>query len=203
VRRFLESLSGKLVCHAVAVALVMPFVVLASVRQAQAQGGIANDPQWAVLDFVDKSNSSKRANTNLGADAADRLLEELTKSIDTVRGANKYGVIPRDQVSRAIETLGLQNPVVDRTSQIRLAQELSASRMVVGEIANWGVHNVPGGKQAVVAITIRILDASSGISINGADGKGTSSVRSASVDDKVILGEATADGFGFEYEVKL
>lgn len=188
MRRFLESLPGRVVCHVVAVALVAPFTVLASMRQANAQGGLVNDVRWAVVDFVD--GSKNRTATAYGKEGAERVQDELTKYRETARVSDRFELVPRDTIDRAIETLSLEKPVVDTTSLLRLAQEVQASRLVTGTIQGVKINNVNGGKQAVVGVVIKLIDAASGLAVNGAAVEGKSAIRSGNADDAVIVGEA-------------
>jgi len=167
VRRFLESLPGRVVCHVVAVALVAPFTVLASMRQANAQGGLVNDVRWAVVDFVVNSKV-RTTNMTFGKEGAERVQDELTKFRETARVSDRFELVPRDTIDRAIETLALEKPVVDSTSLLRLAQEVQASRIVTGDIVGVSIANVQGGKQAVVGVIIKLIDAASGLAVNGA-----------------------------------
>ena len=146
MRRILNTLPGRLVCHLVVIALVVPIVSLALMRQAQAQ--LTSDARWAVVDFADKSKNS--TDFKFGGVAADMLQLELAKSRDTARGNDRFDLESRESVSRAVETLGLQVPVTDSTSLMRLAQELRVSKIVTGDVVEWGINDVNGGKQAIV-----------------------------------------------------
>jgi len=156
-------------------------------RTADAQG-LVNDVRWAVVDFVDKTPGS--ANIGLGSEAAARVQDELSKFRETARASDSFDLLPRDQVTRAIEQIGASQPITDPTTLMRVAQEMQASRLVVGEISGYKVNVVNGGKQATVGVLIRVLDSASGLAVNGASVEGRSSVRPANTDDKVIIGEA-------------
>ncbi len=187
MRRILNTLPGRLVCHLVVLALVVPIVSLALMRQAQAQ--LTSEVRWAVVDFADKS---KNVDSKYGGIAADMLQLELAKQRDLARGNDRFDLESRESVTRAIESLGLQQPVTDSTSLMRLAQELRVSRIVTGEVVEWGVNDVNGGKQAVVGVKVIIYDAASGFAINGAVSSEKSSIRAGNVDTKILVSEALA-----------
>ena len=98
MRRILNTLPGRLVCHLVVIALVVPIVSLALMRQAQAQ--LTSEVRWAVVDFNDKSKNSQE--NKFGGTAADMLQLELAKSRDTARGPDRFDLESREIVTRAV-----------------------------------------------------------------------------------------------------
>ena len=157
--------------------LVLPFVCLFSVVRAHAQ--IQAQPSWAVVPFVNKSSGGG----NYGPIASQAIYEELSK-------LGKYDLRPPDEVNRTITTLGLQTPVTDDTSLLRLSNELRVSTIVTGEVVGWGVQSVAGGKQAEVGIRVLVRDVASGLGINGAAIDAKSSVRSANTPVETLVSEA-------------
>jgi hypothetical protein len=180
LRRFVASLPGKVVCHTVVTALVLPFLTLATFSRAEAQ--IQVQPTWAVVDFVNRAPAGKGGD-KIGAMAADAIATELSNT-------GKYDVTPREQVNREIDQLNLVRPVVDQTSLYRLATGVSATALVTGEVVNWQVRPNGNGKQADVAVRAIVRDVASGLPINGSAQGASSSVRPGDTPDEVLLNEA-------------
>lgn len=178
MRRFVASLSGKVVCHIVCLALLMPILTLISVSRAEAQ--IQTLPSWAVVDFV---NRSGKGGDRIGVVAADAVANELSKT-------GRYDVTPREQVARAIQSLNLVTPVTEQTSLFRLATEVQATALVTGEVVNWQIRPVSNGKQADVIIRSVVRDVASGLPVNGSAQSASSSVRPGDTPDEVLLAEA-------------
>lgn len=178
MRRFVASLPGKVVCHLVVTALLMPILTLISVSKAEAQ--IQTLPSWAVVDFV---NRSGKGGDRIGVVAADAVANELSKS-------GRYDVTPREQIARAIQSLNLVTPVTEQTSLFRLATEVQATALVTGEVVNWQIRPVSNGKQADVIIRSVVRDVASGLPVNGSAQSASSSVRPGDTPDEVLLAEA-------------
>ena len=177
MRRFINSLPGRAICQLVVVALVLPFLSIFPAANAVAQ--IQAQPRWAVVEFVNAGKGGQA----IGATAADAVYSELAKT-------NKYDLEPVESVNRAIDQLGLVKPVNDKTSLLRLAQELKVSTLVTGTVANWQVRTVPGGRQADVAVKVMALDVASGLPINGALINEHSAVRAGDPADETLIAEA-------------
>ena len=175
MRRFIQSLPGKLIAHVAAFALLLPSLSLMFVGKAFAQ--LQNLPTWAVVDFVSKKGGS------FGTTAAEAVAGELAKT-------GKYDVVPQETVKRSMDTLGLQTPVTETTSILRLAQDLRASTVVRGELVDYQIKSVGGGKQASVALRVIVIDAASGLPVNGAALTGTSTVRTGDVSDETLVADA-------------
>jgi hypothetical protein len=184
VRRFLNSTPGRLICHLVAIALVLPFLTLVAATRAEAQ--LRDIPRWAVVDFVNKTQNGN----NYGALAAQKVADELSLYAQRLPSREQFVVAPTEEVRRAVETLGLQQPVTDRTSLLRLAQELNVRRIVTGEVVGYGVRDVSGGKQAVVGVRVIIINAASGLPENGAAEEGLSTVRPAATEPEILIADA-------------
>lgn len=178
LRRFVASLPGKVVCHTVVTALILPFLTLLSVSRAEAQ--IQTLPSWAVVDFVNRSN---KGGDQIGVLAADSVANELAKT-------GKYDVTPREQVARAIQALNLVTPVTESTSLFRLATEVQATALVTGEVVNYMIRPVANGKQAEVIVRAIVRDVASGLPVNGGAQSAQSSVRPGDTPDEVLLQEA-------------
>jgi hypothetical protein len=179
VRRFFNTRPGRLICHLLALALALPSFAWLSISGAQAQ--IQAQQRWAVIDF-----SSRRAmpeGVAFGTEAAQRVYDELAKT-------GRYDLEPPDTVRRTVEQLGLQTPVTEQTSLLRLAQEMRVATLVTGEVVGWGVRQVNGGKQAVVAVRVLVLDVASGLPVNGAAEEAMSTVRPPTTADDVLISEA-------------
>ncbi|MCW5943592.1 MAG: hypothetical protein KIS66_15275 [Fimbriimonadaceae bacterium] len=181
MRRFVNSLPCKVTCHLVIAGLVMPFLTLLTANRAFAQ--TTQRPRWAVVDFVD---SSKKGGDNLGAVASEAVNAELVK-------IGKYDVEPQETVARKAAELGLQQPVTDKTSLMRLAQDLRVGTLVAGEVKAWDIKNVDLGKRASVVVRVVIYDVASGIPINGAALQSSSSVRPSDAPNDALLRDAIAN----------
>ena len=166
MRRFIKSLPGKAVGQLVVMALLLPSLTLMLLGKAEAQ--LTTQPTWAVLPFV--VNPKLAGVANLGTTAADAVASELSKT-------NQYDVVPSEQVKRAAENLGLQLPLTDPTSLLRLAQEVRASTIVTGDVVDYKIVQTGGGRQAVVAMNVKVTDVASGLPINGAGVSARSTVR--------------------------
>jgi hypothetical protein len=175
VRRFIQSLPGKLIAHLAVLSLMLPSLSLMFVGNAYAQ--LQSLPTWAVVEFVNKKGG------NYGAVAAEAVASEFAKT-------GKYDVVPQETIKRSMETLSLQSPVTDTTSILRLAQDLRAQSVVRGEVVDFQVKNVTGGKQATVAMKVIVIDAASGLAVNGSALTANSTVRSGDVSDETLIAEA-------------
>lgn len=184
MRRFLNTLQGRAVCHFVVMALVLPVVTLLSIAKSQAQ--VVTAGRWAVVPFANRA----KVTGNYGVEAAQKINDEFTKVFSNLPPDQRPDVIPPDSVTRAIETLNLAQPVTEQTSLLRLANELGATTLVTGEIVGWGVGNVTGGSQASIGIRVLVIDVASGLPINGAAVAQKSSIRGGNVTPDTLVSEA-------------
>jgi len=145
----------------------------------RAEAQLQTLPSWAVTDFVDQKNR----NSKFGQIAAEAVSSELAKT-------QVYDVQPQESVARALDTLTLQKPVTDVTSLMRLAQELRVTTIVRGEVIDYAVRRVSGGKQASVVLRTVAVDAASGLDVNGATVQTTSTLRAGDVPDETLIAEA-------------
>jgi hypothetical protein len=176
VRRFINSVLGKAICHVLTLALIMPFCSLVMVSRAEAQ--LQTLPTWAVVEF-EVLNGPKE----LGSVAAESVANELART-------GKYDVVPQETMKRTMESLALQAPVNDMTSLLRLAAEVRATTIVRGQVVNSRVRSEGGGKKADVLMRVEVVDVASGLPVNGAALSASSSVRASTVEDATILNEA-------------
>jgi hypothetical protein len=115
VRRFVDTIAGRALCHLAAMALVLPTVTLTVAGRAEAQ--VQQLPSWAVTEFRDlKSPGSK-----YGQVAADAVAGELAKT-------NRYDVVAQETVKRSIETLGLSSPLQGLVNLTRVGQDVRSTR---------------------------------------------------------------------------
>ncbi len=177
MRRFITSLPGKVIGQVVIAALVLPSVTLALFTRASAQ--IATLPSWAVTEFVNKKSSG----TTYGVVAAKALASELAKT-------GHVDVVPDDTMSGAIGRLAISSPPDGLVNLLRLGQEVGATSVTRGEIVDYRVQAAGGGRQASVIIRVVIYDVASGLPVNGAALRGVSSVRSGTVSDETLVGDA-------------
>lgn len=178
MKRFIQTRPGQAVSFVTAIALVLPFLTLATVRPAAAQ--LETMPVWAVVEF---SDLSKKPVEGIGQMAAEAISAELAKS-------NRYDVLPTDTVNRTAADLGLQMPVRRPDELIRLGQNLRAQTIVSGEIVNTRIVTNGDQKRADVLVRIEVRDVASGLSVNGAALSSSSAQRSIDVDDASLFRDA-------------
>jgi len=189
MRRFINSLAGRVVSHVVAASLILPTFSLAVAFSATtAKAGASQSvelPEWAVVDF----DNRKEKGTKFGEVAAEAISSSLAKN-------PKYDVKPRDTVVRGVETLGLSQPIPTVTSLLRVGQEIfnrnsRASKTIIsGEIVDYVVQKVNGGKLARASMRVVCYDIASGLPINGSATYGVSTVRAGDVSDEVLINDA-------------
>jgi len=177
VRRFITSLPGTVIGHVVIAALILPSVTLALFTRASAQ--IATLPSWAVTEFVNKKSSG----TTYGVVAAKALSSELAKT-------GHVDVVPDDTMSGAIGRLAITSPPDGLVNLLRLGQEVGASSITRGEIVDYRIQPAGGGRQASVVIRVVVYDVASGLPVNGAALRGVSSIRTGTVSDETLIGDA-------------
>ena len=93
-------------------------------------------------------------------------------------------------MKRSIETLGLTSPLDQLVNLERVGQDVRASTIVAGEVIDYRVKQVGGGKQAIVAVRMVAYDVSSGLPVNGALEKGESTIRSGNVTNDALIVDA-------------
>jgi len=177
VRRFITSLTGKLVSQLVILALLLPYLSLTLVSRAEAQ--VQTLPSWAVTEFANK----KSPGTNFGKLAADAVSSELAKT-------GQYDVQTKETIDRTITSLGLTSPLQGSVNLMRVGQELRASSIVSGEVVNYEIRNVAGGHQAFVTMTVTVTDVASGLVVNGAALGAQSTARPGDVSDETLIADA-------------
>lgn len=179
MRRFIVSLLGKAIGQLVILTLVLPSITLALYKRADAQ--VAVLPLWAVTEF----KNLKSPGTGFGKTASTAVSSELGK-IGTM------DVIPDESLKRSAENLGISMPPDGVINLMRLGQEVKASTIISGEIVNYQVRAVGGGKQASVALRVVVYDVASSLPVNGAAQQGVSTVRAGSVSDETLIDDAIA-----------
>lgn len=178
MRRFIKTTLGKLLSNAVAVSLIIPYIVAFATPRAEAQ--LQELPQWAVLDLVDKTG---QAPPTFGAEAADAIRNELVKT-------GKYDVFPPEQINRAYKTLNLVPPVTQLISLLRLGAELKANTIVTSELHLFRFVRQGNLRRADLMVTMKVLDVASGIYVNGSSVIAHSTYRPLDTPDNVLLLDA-------------
>lgn len=179
MRRLVASLPGRVLCSVVVLSLILPSLLLGLAVRAHAQ--IATLPVWAVVEFT----NLKAPETTYGRSAAAAVIGELAKT-------RRYDVVPAETVSRAIETLGVDSPPRSIQNLMRVAQEVRATSVVSGDIVDYEVQEVNGGRLARVSLRVVVYDVASGVPVNGAAVVGTSTTRPAGVSDDTLINDAIA-----------
>lgn len=177
MRRFVETLPGRTLCHTVVMALLLPLLTLILMTRAEAQ--LQSLPTWAVVDFQNLSGSG---GPDIGSQAADAVANELANT-------NKYDIVPREQVKRVMDELGIRMPL-DQTALFRLRDALRVTEVVTGEVVNYRVVPVEGGKRADVIMRVVVKNVNRGTTVNGAALSESSGIRPTDTADALILGEA-------------
>ena len=172
MRRFINSLTGKVTSAVAIFSLVLPTLALVLISQ-RAQAQIVSLPTWAVVQFDVKQGT---AAPSIGQSAAEAMVNELSKS-------QKYDVLSSETVTRTIGNLGFVQPMTRKNELIRVGQELRANTIVSGEVVNSRIVNVSGGKRADVMMRVIVWDVASGEQVNGAAVLQSSGVRTGEVSD--------------------
>ncbi len=181
MRRFITTLTGKVIGQVAVAALLLPTLTLCLATRANAQ--LARRASWAVIPFSVNGKASPN-----GAIAAKAVYDEISKRAESFRPPIE--VIPPEQVARTEETLGLTDPITDQTSVLRLGQELGAQRIVLGDIVDSKIVGVGGNRQANVLVQVIVRDVASGIDINGSSVQAFSTVRAGNTPDETLITEA-------------
>jgi hypothetical protein len=135
-------------------------------------------PSWVVLDF---SNDTSYGGSDIGREASDALVVELTKT-------NKFNLSARGDVATAMTNLGLTSPLNTVATQ-KLGRELNADAVVTGEVLSIVKHNNP--TEFVATVAVRVTDVASGELVNGALARGSvHAPPGVPPDEDMLVGEA-------------
>lgn len=178
MRRFVNSIYGKVTCHLAIAGLLMPLVSVFVANQAYAQ--VNQRSRWAVVEFLDESG---KAGENVGALAAEAVNSSLVN-------LGRYDIEPQETVARKATELGLVQPILDKISLMRLAQDLRVETLVTGQVKNWEITASGSGKKASVILRVVVYDVASGLPINGAALQSSSPVRPADAPNDALLRDA-------------
>ncbi|MER3496101.1 MAG: hypothetical protein C4320_04430, partial [Armatimonadota bacterium] len=188
MRRFIQTMGGRVLSHVVAAALIVPSLSLGlAARRADAQ--LQQNPVWAVADFRDL----KAPGSTYGQAAGEAVSARLGRT-------GRYDILPRETVQRAVDGLGLVQPLTNTNNILRVGAELRANTIVGGDIVDYRVLSSAQGKQAYVSLRVTAYDVASGIPVNGATVSAQSTVRSGAVSDETLINDAI--GAGAEASVK-
>lgn len=180
MRRLKNSPFARFTSRVVAAAMLVniigfPFAITPA--RAQLSGAA---PQWAVIDF---SNKSGLGGAELGGSASDAFATLLS-------GTNKATVVGKESVERGVKELELTQPLTRDLDYLRLGQWLQVETIFVGEIQKARINKGGNGKSADVVLVVRGIDVASNLPIMGAAVPGQSSERSGDVSDATLLNEA-------------
>ena len=137
-------------------------------------------PQWAVIDF---SNKSGMGGAELGGSASDAFATLLS-------GTNKATIVGKEYVERGVKELELTQPLTRDLDYLRLGQWLQVETIFIGEVQKARINKGGNGKSADVVLVVRGIDVASNLPIMGAAVPGQSSERSGDVSDATLLNEA-------------
>jgi hypothetical protein len=186
VRRFIESLPGRICSHFVVCTLLLPTLTLAlAFTKAEAQ--VQEAQIWAVVPFRDL----RQPGSPYGAAAADAFRTEFAAAFEVALPGQRPEVLAQETVVRGAETLGIELPPVTETNLLRLGQTVMADRIVSGQVAHYDIVEVNGGRQARAWVRVIVHSVRAGTTIRGAVVEGAeSTVRPAGTPDDVLIGDA-------------
>ena len=103
--------------------------------------------------------------------------------------------MPKEAVRRAVETLNLTSPPVGLVDLSRVGQEAFGAQtrngtIVKGEVVDYRVKKVKGGKQALVALRVVAYDSVNILPVNGTLERGETAVMSRKTSDQVLIVDA-------------
>lgn len=154
MRRFIKSLLAKNISRTLIVSTILMTAPLTMAKPAGAQVG-ATQRNWAVVEFVNKSNYGGSATAAVATDAITR---ELTK-------AQRYNLTSKTQVDAAMKEEGFEPPLY-KLNFIKLGQSLGVDAIVTGAVEKVIISKNP--TRAKVVMSVYVYDAHSGRAISGA-----------------------------------
>lgn len=162
----------------VGVVSMMAFGVLYPLGMARAYAQQIALPRIAVIDFQNKSGVG---GVSIARAATDAVASEFQKT-------GKYEVLARGEVEQQLKDLELVPPL-DRVGYLRLGRALQTESIIAGEVS--AVTFVGSPKQALVTLSVRVIDIASGEPVNGAVATGRSNPRPGYAgDDDTLIQEA-------------
>ena len=169
---------GRRVSWTLMAALVLPLLVLAVPRPAQAQ--LSRLRSVIALEFG--VLPSVKASGVLGRNATDAVAIELAKS-------GEYDVRPRSELSQSLQEQQLTMPL-DVNGIQRLGSAMSVDYALGGDISK--VEFTPEPRRARVTISVRLIDVATGEFVNGAIETQSSPIppSGSQPDDETLINQA-------------
>lgn len=158
---------------------MLPALILWLTSAPATRAQVASSPtSWAVIDFA---NRSAYGGNEVGREASDSLVVELGKS-------NRYAISARQDIQKAVDTLGL-TPPLDTIAIQKLGREMGVAGIVTGDVVGVSFTNSP--RVATVVLATKVIDPISGEIVNGALSKGVSTPRAIpTTDDDALVNQA-------------
>ncbi|MES1228470.1 MAG: hypothetical protein ABUL72_07340 [Armatimonadota bacterium] len=159
--------------------LAMAAVPTKAIAQVEDEGDL-----YAITEF---GVAKLAVDVDLGVEARKAFHSEFDKANNPLK-TNKQ-VAADDTVARYVTDLGLAIPIAKEADVQRLGQAMTppANYIVTGNIVNWKIENVKGGKMATVVMGVIIWDVAASLKVNGASVQGNSGLRPADSSDAVLL----------------
>ncbi len=180
MRRLENSPFARFTSKVVAAAMLLNLIGLpfaATPARAQLTGSA---PQWAVIDFANKSGLG---GAELGGSASDAFATLLS-------GTNRATIVGKESVERGVKELEFTQPLTRDLDYLRLGQWLQVETIFVGEVQKARINKGGNGKSADVVLVVRGIDVASNLPVMGTAVPGQSSERSGDVSDATLLNEA-------------
>ncbi|MCH8273379.1 MAG: hypothetical protein IH851_01125 [Armatimonadetes bacterium] len=178
--RFKDSAVARLTGRTIILAMVWNFLLFALAPPNASAQIASRRSQWAVIDFINKTELGGAA---LGGTAADAVVTHLI-------GTGEVDLVSRETVDRAYQEMGLTPPVTNKLSILRLGQFLQVRTVIVGEVQKARINRGGNGKSADVVLVVRGIDMASGLPVMGTAMLGQSSERPGDISDEALLNEA-------------
>jgi len=157
--------------------MVVPLVTsMVAPRPVLAQGvALGNEQSAIIVDFENKTNAQ-----------GDLLAKFVTTAVaNELEGTGKYIFLPAKDVTRQAEEDG-RKPPYDQVALTSIASKLGAPTIVKGEISKVWIDAKQTPKVVRVGVKIRMVEASSGDTLNGAAQVGQAIARPGQDDDSLV-----------------
>ncbi|HSV74307.1 MAG TPA: hypothetical protein VLH79_11160 [Chthonomonadales bacterium] len=177
MKRIRRSRAARLVSVLLTVAMVAPMIrCIASPGAALAQGAVGGTQQTAIrVDFENRSGVQGVHLSRLVTDAVANGLE----------ATGQYLFASSRDVVREATDLGLRPPY-DRLALAKIANRIGATTIVTGEITRVRAVGTGAARVMQAWVRVRVLEASSGESLNGAAQIGEALARPGQDDDSLV-----------------
>jgi len=177
VKRIRRSRAARIVSWLLTLAMVAPMIrCMAIPGAALAQGAVGGNQQTAIkIDFENKSGVQGVQLSRLVTEAVANELE----------ASGKFLFASSRDVAREATDLG-KKPPYDRIALAQIANRIGATTVVTGEITRVRAVGTGAARVMQAWVRVRLLEASSGESLNGAAQIGEAKARPGQDDDSLV-----------------